>query len=223
MHGFIYSTTLDAHPSPYLISPPGPTGIEALRGLELIWVEGGVEVGHVVLVPPGFGGGELLVGLWCVELASTEEAACEKFRGQPLRERDGRRTGEWHRRARRACLALGACRDDRPRASVLRGRESSVCCPIGMLESRFVCPRCPTRSFPFNPGQRAMQLTISCHSRSPSPSPHSPLASFCPPESSSTSSSSGPYSSSSSPASARLFVSSLARPLPLSSSGTWPN
>ena len=60
---------------PHLVPPPRPTRVEALRGFELIWVDRGVEIVHVVFEPPGFGGGKLLVCLCDVKFASTEEAA----------------------------------------------------------------------------------------------------------------------------------------------------
>lgn len=60
---------------PHLVPPPGPTRVEALRGFELVWVDRSVEIVHVVFTPPGFGGGELLVRLCDVQLASTKEAA----------------------------------------------------------------------------------------------------------------------------------------------------
>lgn len=59
---------------PHLVAVPRPTGIEALCRFELIWVKRCVDVEHVILAPPGFCGGELLVCLCGVKFTSTKEA-----------------------------------------------------------------------------------------------------------------------------------------------------
>lgn len=65
---------VDVYRYALLVPPTGPPGIEALGGLELLWVEVGVEVLDVVFLSPGLGVGELLLRFLDVELARAKEA-----------------------------------------------------------------------------------------------------------------------------------------------------
>ena len=62
---------IDAH----FVTSPCPARIESLCGFELVWVKSRIEIQDVVLGPPGFGSGKLLVGLCGVKLASTKETS----------------------------------------------------------------------------------------------------------------------------------------------------
>ena len=62
---------IDAH----LVASPRPARIKSLCGFELVWIKGRIEIQDVVLGPPSFGSGKLLVGLCEVKLASTKETS----------------------------------------------------------------------------------------------------------------------------------------------------
>jgi hypothetical protein len=86
---------MDRQIEAHLVASTCPTWIEASCGFELVRVKGGIQVEHSILAPPGFGGGELLVCLCGVGLASAKKATgCINFSGCGRnRERNGQESG----------------------------------------------------------------------------------------------------------------------------------